>query len=509
MNPGNYWIGILLTGDNNTANNITSYRDARRVKIDTGSYVRISGLINSTQSGNGISGIRMQGFPVNVVTDFSGRYSAFVPKGFSASIVPEKEGYIFNPLSFSLNNVTSDVVHNITTSKKSYQVTLNIKSPNSQNSVPGVKAYGLVGEPVSNVNGAIQLSIFHGWSGAVSLVKDGWNINPNTVNYSQLNNNKTDNSSAGFLISGYVYDNNNAVIQNASINGFPSGVTTNQYGYYSTILDSGWNGTTSAAFNNKIFSPAQRIYSNLSFRSEYQDYHEIIPVYANLKIFLSGSYAVNSDSMYTRLSQRNFLPSAPPETLSSKTVPFILANNTQYTLQTGTSTIVDWLVLEFLDMSTMNPVDTVAALLRNDGKIVSTTGFNLVPLDTRITPGNYYVIIRHRNHIAVLSFNTVQVSQNPELYDFTVSPGKVYGSELKLLKTGLYGMFAGDSNYDGAVDGSDYQMFNISGMNSVYGYNSSDYNLDGYVTAFDFTLFAPNRKAGIISHIITGNNIKK
>jgi len=151
----------------------------------------------------------------------------------------------------------------------------------------------------------------------------------------------------------------------------------------------------------------------------------------------------------------------------------------------------------------------VAALLRNDGKIVSTTGFNLVPLDTRITPGNYYVIIRHRNHIAVLSFNTVQVSQNPELYDFTVSPGKVYGSELKLLKTGLYGMFAGDSNYDGAVDGSDYQMFNISGMNSVYGYNSSDYNLDGYVTAFDFTLFAPNRKAGIISHIITGNNIKK
>ena len=79
----------------------------------------------------------------------------------------------------------------ITTSKKSYQVTLNIKSPYSQNSIPGVKAYGLVGEPVSNVNGIIQLSIFHGWSGAVSLVKDGWNIIPNTFNYSQLNNNKT------------------------------------------------------------------------------------------------------------------------------------------------------------------------------------------------------------------------------------------------------------------------------------------------------------------------------
>ncbi|MCI0473153.1 MAG: hypothetical protein L0Y76_06160, partial [Ignavibacteria bacterium] len=344
----------------------------------------------------------------------------------------------------------------------------------------------------------------HGWSGAVSLVKDGWNINPYTVNYTQLNNNKTDNSSAGFMVSGYVYDNNNTVIQNAAISGFPEAVTTNQYGYYSTILDSGWSGTTSASFTNKIFNPSQRNYSGLSLRSEYQNFNEYIPVYANLKVFLSGAYAVNSDTMYSMLPQRNFLPSAPPETLSSKNEPFILKNRTQYSIHTGTSNIVDWVVLEFLEMSTFNSVDTVAALLRNDGKIVSTNGYHLIPLDTRITPGNYFVIIRHRNHIAVMSYNTVQVSQNPVLYDFTDSPGKVYGSELKLLKSGLYGMFAGDSNYDGAVDSNDYAAFNLSGMNSAYGYISSDYNIDGYVTAFDFVLFAPNNKAGIISNIVTG-----
>jgi len=501
MNPGSYWVGVILTGDNNTLNNSTSYRDARRINIDTGTYVRISGTINSTQSGNGISGIRLQGLPGNILTDFSGRYTAFVPIGFSASITPEKEGYLFNPASFSLSNVSSDIEQNLNTSKKSYQVIVNIKSPYSQNSVPGVKAYGLVGEPVSNAGGVIQLSVFHGWSGTVSLVKDGWNISPNTVSYSQLNINKTDNSSAGFLVSGYVYDDNNTVIQNAVINGFPSGVTTNQYGYYSAILDSGWNGTTSVSFNNKIFNPAQRNYSNLSIRAEYQDFHEIIPVYANLKVFLSGAYAVNTDSMYTLLAQRNFLPATPPETLSSKTTPFILKNNNQYTLQTNTSNIVDWIVLEFLDMATLNPVDTVAALLRNDGKIVSTSGYQMIPLDTRITPGNYFVIIRHRNHIAIMSFNTVQVSQNPVLYDFTVSPGKVYGSELKLLKPGLYGMFAGDSNYDGAIDSSDYHLFNLSGISSAYGYNTNDYNTDGYVTAFDFVLSAPNRQAGIIYRI--------
>ena len=505
FNPGYYWVGVILTGDNNISNNTVTYRDARRIKIDTGNYVKISGIINSSQSGNGISGIHMQGFPGNVVTDYSGRYCAYVPAGFTSSITPEKDGYSFSPASFSLNNVTADFVQDLSTSKKSYQVTLNIKSPYLQNSVPGVKAYGLTGEPVSNSSGVIQLNLFHGWSGAVSLVKDGWNISPYTVNYSQLNNNKTDNSSAGFMVSGYVYDNNNAVIQNAAINGFPSAVTTNQYGYYSTILDSGWSGTTSASFSNKTFNPAQRNYSGLSLRSEYQNFNEYIPVYANLKVFLSGAYALNSDSMHTKLAQRNFLPPSPPETLSSKNEPFILKNRTQYSIYTGTSNIVDWVVLEFLEMSTLNPVDTVAALLRNDGKIVATNGYHLIPLDTRISPGNYIVIIRHRNHIAVMSSGAVQVSQNPELYDFTLGPGKVYGSELKLLKSGLYGMFAGDSDYDGAVDSSDYAVYNLSGMNSAYGYNTSDYNNDGYVTAFDFVLFAPNRKAGIISHIITGS----
>jgi V8-like Glu-specific endopeptidase len=509
INPGNYWIGIILTGDNNSANNTTSYRDTRRIRIDTGSFVRISGLVNSTQSFSGISGVRLQGFPGNIVTDFSGNYTAFVPVNFSSVITPEKEGFSFSPQAFTLNNVNSDFTQNLTVSKKSYQVSINIKSPYAQNNVPGVKAYGLTGEPLSNTNGIVQVNLYHGWSGAVSLVKDGWNINPNTVNYTNISAVQNSNVSAGFQISGYVYDNNNTALQNASINGFPGSVTTNQYGYYSTILDSGWNGTTSAMLNNKVFNPAQRNYSGLSVRFEYQDFHEIIPVYANLKVFLSGAYVRGTDSMQTLLAQRTLLPSSPPETLSSKTVPFILKNREQYIIQTGISNIIDWVVIELLDKTTLAPVDTVAALLRNDGKIVSTNGFSLIGFDSRVTQGYYKVIIRHRNHIAVMSADSIQISTNPQLYDLSESPGKVYGSELKLLKTGLYGLFAGDSNYDGTIDSTDFGLFSIAGSGAVYGYAVSDYNLDGYVTAFDFNLFAPNRKAGITTHIITNLILKK
>jgi len=108
-----------------------------------------------------------------------------------------------------------------------------------------------------------------------------------------------------------------------------------------------------------------------------------------------------------------------------------------------------------------------------------------------------------------MSADSIQISTNPQLYDLSESPGKVYGSELKLLKTGLYGLFAGDSNYDGTIDSTDFGLFSIAGSGAVYGYAVSDYNLDGYVTAFDFNLFAPNRKAGITTHIITNLILKK
>ena len=128
LSSGNYWIGLKLTGDNNSANNTTGYRDACKITVVNTDYVKISGRITSTQSNSGISGVALQGLE-NVSTDFNGNYSAYVPTGFSGNIIPVKEGYSFSPASFTVNNISNSLQQNLTTAKKTYTLSISIKSP--------------------------------------------------------------------------------------------------------------------------------------------------------------------------------------------------------------------------------------------------------------------------------------------------------------------------------------------------------------------------------------------
>jgi hypothetical protein len=78
-----------------------------------------------------------------------------------------------------------------------------------------------------------------------------------------------------------------------------------------------------------------------------------------------------------------------------------------------------------------------------------------------------------------------------------------WGSQAKLLKTGLYGMFAGDADFNGIIDLNDYNIYNNSTVSAEHGYKISDFNLDGYVTSYDFVLLAPNKKLKITTNITT------
>jgi hypothetical protein len=208
--------------------------------------------------------------------------------------------------------------------------------------------------------------------------------------------------------------------------------------------------------------------------------------------------------MKSILKQNSQLPSAPNTDYSDADKKFVYKIKPEDTVSTvfwnGSMNIVDWICIEILD-SRKTIVDTVVCLLRNDGRVLSITGDTLIPLNYRVTAGQYFIIIRHRNHIAIMSSISVPIFEYSDLYDFTTGLDKYFGTDAKKLMNGLYGMYAGDANFDGRINSADFDLYETDDNNGASGYRITDFNLDGYVTTFDFDLFAPNKRNLIITKI--------
>ena len=502
LSAGTYWIGLKLTGDNNAANNVTGYRDAYKITVVSTDYVKISGRVTSSQSNSGISGVTLQGL-TNSYTDFYGNYTAYVPAGFSGVVTPVKEGYDFTPSSFTVNNISEPLQQNISTAKKTYTITISVKSPVQQNGVKGVQATELLSEPYSNDNGTITATVYHGWSGAAYLAKDGWTINPYNLSFNKITANSNSSVTAGFRISGYIYDDNGGAIANTTMQGLPGNVISNASGYYTSYLDSGWTGTVTPLKDNIAFNPSNRMYTDLNTTMDYQDFQQISNIYANIKVFLSGAYSTGADSMSCSLKQRNYFPATPPETLSNYQAPFIFSKAKSISYTGTEQRIVDWVVVEVISAKDFSSVDTIAAVVRYDGQLLSSSGETMLPLKYGTAPDYYYFIIRHRNHVAVMSNYETYVYKYSDVYDFTTSTDMYWGNDAKLLKSGLYGLYAGDADYDGHIDIDDYNAYNNQILSAQHGYKICDFSLDGYVTSYDFVLLAPNKKLNVTTNINT------
>lgn len=501
---GTYYIGLIISGDSDSTNNITKGFDVAKIIVNGSENETIIGYITSTQTNNGISGVKLNGFPNQTYTDYKGYYETQVPKNWSGTVTPVRTGYEFSS-GVIYRKITENTVTNYTGAKKTFTVSGSVKSPVSHTGVMGVKASGLVGEPVSDINGNYSSTVYYGWCGSVGFLKTGWTTNPQRINYNQITANKNENIQAGFSVKGTCWTTNGVQIPNVNMTGFPGNVLTDSVGRYEVCLDSGWIGTVKPVKPNMEFTPESRTYSGLNTSFNFDDYTEYAPIILNLKVFLSGAYSENSDTMKTTLNYQNQLPLIPPDTVSGKINPFIYKMQRGDTLPPSFWTmhrnIVDWLILEIRTNKNFASVDTVAALLRKDGRVLSLAGDTLVPLGRNVASGSYYVVVRHRNHIAVMSSFLLSIGINSNLYSFTISASRYYGGQAKLLKTGLYGMYAGDATYDGYINEGDFSIYNAAANSALFGYQTTDFNLDGYVTARDFNLFAPNNRNYIMSRI--------
>ena len=110
--------------------------------------------------------------------------------------------------------------------------------------------------------------------------------------------------------------------------------------------------------------------------------------------------------------------------------------------------------------------------------------------------GSYYVTILNRNH--VLTTTSSPVSFNSSIVSYTFdAPGKAYGNNMLLMIDGKYVFYAGDSNQDGLVDGSDLSEIENLAIDAVAGYLPEDINGDGLVDGSDLSIAGNNAQMAI------------
>jgi serine protease AprX len=201
-----------------------------------------------------------------------------------------------------------------------------------------------------------------------------------------------------------------------------------------------------------------------------------------IKVFLEGPY--NGIDMNTELN--SMLPLTQPYHVS----PFNY-NGTESVSSIPGSDIVDWILVELRDASDADlaiPATTLsrkAAFLKSDGTIVNMDGSSNLQFNVTVSE-NLYLVIRHRNHLGIMSSWGLQVISNHSSYDFTTGSSKVLGLEsgYKELAADIWGMVAGDGNADGIIDQSD-KLAEWKIDAGLQGYLVTDYNLNGQVSNED------------------------
>ncbi len=132
----------------------------------------------------------------------------------------------------------------------------------------------------------------------------------------------------------------------------------------------------------------------------------------DIKTFLQGTYNTTDNLMNDDLRTAGLLPLTEPYTALGYTHVGGSGGESISTALldiTGADALVDWVLIELRSAADNSVVlATRAALLQRDGDVVDTDGKSAVRF--AIAAGNYYVAVRHRNHLGIMTLGTVVVN---------------------------------------------------------------------------------------------------
>ena len=255
------------------------------------------------------------------------------------------------------------------------------------------------------------------------------------------------------------------------------------------------NSNPANQFNNMGWGPASENHYLGNYGTP-QDCTLSSGLKLQVRVFLQGAYSSVSGLMHNQLATVGVLPDNQPytntpwvyngtETLSSTVKAF-----------TGQDAVTDWVLVELRNaLLPVTVVATKAAIVQRDGDIVDADTGDATLNFGNLSAGNYYVTVRHRNHLAVMSALPVALSNDATLVDFTVPATSVFGTYARMDGANVSLMWAGDANTNDSVIangiGNDpnlilstllmYSANTEANVNyRLKTYSDADINMDGY-----------------------------
>ena len=219
-------------------------------------------------------------------------------------------------------------------------------------------------------------------------------------------------------------------------------------------------------------------------------------IHIDPKVFLQGPLLnpATAGLMNDDLRSNGYLPTTSP--YADAAIVAATVFNVGGTSGTGMpqDDIVDWVWLEIRQANdNTKVVRSQSALVQRDGDIVDLDGISSLQLNA--APTSYYVVVKHRNHLGIMSAAAIALTESGTTsVDFKSSGVSTYGSNARLDISGVLALWTGNVNGDTVVQYSgttpDTPSILSEVLNSpgnflnfptfvVSGYNTHDVNMDG------------------------------
>jgi len=157
-----------------------------------------------TISGNaGVAGVELRdGDGVLLATaDDNGDYSFPVENGWSGTVTPELEGYLFDPAFREYTNVTADQPD------QDYEATLMTFTISGNAEMEGVELKDGDGDLLATADAAgdYSFTVDYGWSGTVTPVLEGYMFDPAFIEYENVDHDFVDQDYTATKVLFYIY----------------------------------------------------------------------------------------------------------------------------------------------------------------------------------------------------------------------------------------------------------------------------------------------------------------
>ncbi|MBP7514548.1 MAG: endonuclease/exonuclease/phosphatase family protein [Flavobacteriales bacterium] len=215
-------------------------------------------------------------------------------------------------------------------------------------------------------------------------------------------------------------------------------------------------------------------------------------VRVSVRCLLEGPFDANAGLMHDSLRVKGLLPLTEPYTGLGFTqvnggggesvAPAVLST-------TGNNAIVDWVLLELRDKNNAaNVLATRCALIQRDGDVVDLDGVS--PVSFTRTSDQYFVAVRHRNHLGAMTASALALSNAPVTIDLASPVTGTYGTNATKPLNAVQALWCGNTvrdgvlKYTGTSNDRDAILVVVGGStpnNTTTGYSATDVNMDGTI----------------------------